>query len=102
MSVFSPGMIPRERALAETGLNRLHVLAADLQIETIWILDMKTVFCVGTRIKPATVQFSLHGILVPVLDRIRNMVDARWRAPLRGVARNHKRIRVAENQVALG
>src|SRR5580700_6733808 len=95
-----------DTAAAGTGgngrLDRFHVLAADLQIETVWILDVKTVLRIRARIKPATLQFSFHGILVPVLDRVGDVVDARRRAPLRGVARNHKRTRVAKNQVALG
>jgi hypothetical protein len=68
---------------------RLHVLAADLEIKTVRILDVKTVLGIGLRLKSATLQLSLNRILVPVLDGVSNMIDPRRRASLRGVAGNH-------------
>ena len=41
----------------ETRLNGVHALPADLEIEAIWILNVKAILGVGLRIK-ATLQFS--------------------------------------------
>src|ERR1700740_105303 len=94
--------IALKRAPETSRLSRLHALAADLEIEAVWILNVETVLCIWLRVKPATLQFRLHSILVPVLDGVRNVIDSRRGAPLRGVARNHKRICVANDQAALG
>jgi hypothetical protein len=82
-------------------LGRLHILAADLKVEAVGILNVKTVFGVGLGIKGATIQLRLYRILVPILNRISDMIDPRRRTALRRVAGNHKRVGVAEDQVAL-
>src|ERR1700722_13299677 len=82
-------------------LDRFHVLATDLKVKTIRILDVKAVVGIGLWTKAATLQFRLYRILVPILDGISNVIDPRRRHSQRGIARNHKRIRIAENQIAL-
>ncbi len=79
----------------------LHVLATDLEIEAVRIFNVKTILGIGSRVETATLQLGLHRILVPVLDGVRSVIDPRRRAPLWGVAGNHKRIRIADDKTAL-
>src|SRR5580704_9179944 len=62
---------------------------------------MKTVVRIGMRVESATLQLRLYGVLVPIVDRVGDVIDERRRAALRSVTRNHKRIGIAENEEAL-
>src|SRR5438067_12497251 len=77
----------------------LHVLAADLEIEAIRVLHVETVFRVGMGREAAALQFGFHRILVPAIDRVGHVVDARRRSAVARVARQQKG--VAEREIAL-
>src|ERR1700690_382789 len=66
----------------------LHVLAADLKIETVRIFDVITIVRVGLRVEDATLQFGTHRLLIPIVDGVRNVIDSRRRGPRGRVARN--------------
>ena len=58
---------------------------------------MEAIVGVGLGLKSAALELGLHGILVPVVDRVGDVIDTRRvRGP---VARNKKGI--AERQIAL-
>ena len=67
-----------------------HFLSADLQIEPLGILDVEAVRGVRLRLQTATLQLGLHHMPVPIVDRIRDVIDPRRAA--RPFARNDERV----------
>src|SRR5206468_9356458 len=93
---YEPGSSPDYRLTV-----RRHPLAADLNVEAVRILDVEAVRRVGPRLQASPFEFGFDGILVPVLDRVRDVIDFRRRRSLTRVAWEQPRALVAERQIAL-
>src|SRR5690242_18707663 len=76
-----------------------HRAAADLEIEAVGIFHMEAVLGVDPRLEAAAPELRFDRLLIPVVDRDRDVVDARRRRPLTRVARDDER--VAEHELAL-
>ena len=78
-----------------------HVFAADLQVETVRISDMEAIVGVRSRVQAPALQFCLDRAFIPCGDRVRDVVDTRWRNLRGSVSRNNESVAVIEHEAAL-
>src|SRR6516165_5470033 len=90
------GQVPNSAVAARSGL---HVFAADLEVEAVRVLHVEAVFGIRRRVQTPALQLCLDVRLVPVLDGVGDVIDARRLHTLAGVARQEKR--VAKGEITL-
>src|SRR5579871_1565928 len=75
--------------LGVRALLRLHLFTADLDVEAVRVLGVEAILGVGTHGQAAALEFGFDCILVPCLDGVGDVIDARYGGgrSLAGIAR---------------